>query len=155
MGFEGFESIASLRKTRLAHVPDVPGVYLVLRPALTAPTFLPTSTGGHFRGRDPTVPVSQLSERWVPSCLVCYVGKAGGDDNSSTLRSRLRQYLRFGAGVPCGHWGGRYIWQLADAESLLIAWAQTPTGEPRALDERLLAEFASAHGRPPFANRES
>lgn len=48
-----------------------------------------------------------------------YLGK--GDK----LRTRLRTYARFGAGDPkAAHWGGRYIWQLADAAELLVAWRE-------------------------------
>jgi hypothetical protein len=37
------------------------------------------------------------------------------------LRRRLTQFGQFGGGEPAGHRGGRLIWQLADADDLLVA----------------------------------
>ena len=67
---------------------------------------------------------------------------------------RLRQYARFGAGAPVGHWGGRYIWQLADSSELLVAWHVISWYEiARDYERRLLKRFAELHdGRRPFAN---
>lgn len=57
-GFEGFVHFANLAKQTSASplgVPDVPGVYAVVRTAEDPPVFLPTGTGGHFKGRNPNV----------------------------------------------------------------------------------------------------
>jgi hypothetical protein len=62
------------------------------------------------------VPVEALQSKWVPDAHTSYIGKA---DNA---RRRLEQFARFGAGEPVAHWGGRYIWQLADSAELLVAW---------------------------------
>jgi hypothetical protein len=51
-GFKGFLSIHALRACRLACVPEVPGVYLVLRVQDGAPIFVNSGTGGHFKGGD-------------------------------------------------------------------------------------------------------
>jgi hypothetical protein len=89
-----------------------------------------------------------LAGRWLTGERVVYIGKA------DVLRTRLRQYARFGAGQPVGHWGGRYIWQLADEETLLVAWRMVDAGETaREAERALLARFAEQHGgRRPFAN---
>lgn len=55
---------------------------------------------------------------------------------------------------PIGHWGGRYIWQLADADELLVAWHPISWDEAaREYERRLLAHFGDLdEGRRPFAN---
>jgi hypothetical protein len=72
----------------------------------------------------------------VPGAEVVYIGKA--DDAGR----RLKQFARFGAGEPVGHWGGRYIWQLADSSELLVAWHAISWEElARDYEKRLLARF--------------
>ena len=88
-----------------------------------------------------------MEAKWVEACEVIYIGKG------NNLRRRLKQYADFGAGKPVGHWGGRYIWQLADANSLLVAWKQTAPHETAATAEaRLLDAFKRERGTLPFAN---
>jgi hypothetical protein len=147
-GFTGFLPIAALRARKAAQVPEEPGVYVVLRESAAAPAFLPTSTGGRFKERDPSVPLPTLQDAWNPASSVVYFGKA----SQRPLRKRLRQYLAFGAGQPVGHWGGRYVWHLADSEGLVVAWM--PTSAALAPEQRrsLVAEFVELYGRRPFAN---
>jgi hypothetical protein len=75
---------------------------------------------------------------------VVYIGQGGN------LRRRLTQLYRFGSGMPVGHWGGRYLWQLRDADALRIAWRVEP--DPRGAEVALIAGFVVAHGSLPFAN---
>lgn len=152
-GFSGFVTVRTLREAQLTGVPKQGGVYVVLRKNSRAPVFLATSPAGPFKGRDPTIPVEALRAAWVPEACVLYVGKAGGYGMQATLRGRLRSYLRHGAGAPAPHWGGRAIWQLADADELLIAWRTVTKGEPRDRERSLIAEFIAAFGKRPFANR--
>jgi hypothetical protein len=49
-GFEGFQRLAGLSPDQ---VPQVGGVYVILRPSREQPKFLPKSLAGHFKGRDP------------------------------------------------------------------------------------------------------
>ena len=152
-GWEGFLTIDVLRRTKLAAVPEQQGVYLVLRPEPHAPIFLERSPAGHFKGKDPTVPVDKLKSNWIEGALVLYIGKAGKDGQEATLRSRLGQYLAFGAGSPSAHRGGRFIWQLAGTDSLLVCWKVLPNEDPREVERGLTAAFRKDHGgRRPFAN---
>jgi hypothetical protein len=146
-GFVGFVTFEALR-SRIEDVPVEGGVYIVLRPSSRPPSFLTSNPGGRFKRRDPTVESARLQEKWVEGCEVLYIGK--GDN----LRRRLRQYADFGAGRPIGHWGGRYIWQLADSAKLLVAWKRSePPETPRMMEARLLQKFKTEHGgRLPFAN---
>ncbi len=144
-GFSGFISIRELRASKLLDVPNKMGVYLVLRLAAEAPVFLDRSPAGHFKGEEPVVPVEELQRNWVSGTPLMYVGKAGGPAEDATLQSRLGQYLAFGV--------GRLIWQLADAEDLVVCWKSTPTEVPREVEQRLVEKFKASHsGRRPFAN---
>ncbi len=150
-GFKGFHTVQSLTATNCAEVPDNMGVYLVLN-TNTNVSFLSESIGGHFKGRNPTVTISELQRNWVNESEVVYIGKAGGFKSNATLRKRLRQYMRFGQGVAVGHWGGRYIWQLQNSMNLIVCWKVLTSEEPREIEARLIQEFVSQYGNRPFAN---
>jgi hypothetical protein len=142
IGFVGWVPFRVLPESR---VPDAPGVYVVHRVALDVPAFLAVSPAGHFKGRDPTVDVLTLKGKWVEAVSAIYVGKA------TSLRSRLSQYRRYGSGQAVGHQGGRYIWQLSDSDSHLVAW-KTTDRDPGAEEAALLRLFFTEHGQLPFAN---
>ncbi len=143
-GYQGFVTIAELRSTGLSGIPACSGTYCVILPEGMTPTFLTSSRGGRFRGKDPTVDQKELQSQWVDGTSILYIGSAGD------LRRRIGQFLRFGEGRPVGHWGGRYIWQVKEAEQLLLAWAPSP--DPLGTEAQTLVEFEAAYGRLPFAN---
>jgi hypothetical protein len=144
--FEGFVTFAELSET-FTDVPVSGGVYLVYRDSTAEPVFLEENPGGRFKGRDPADLVDVLSAKWVPDAQVIYVGK--GD----SLRRRLKQFADFGAGKPIGHWGGRYIWQLADSASLLVAWREAEDEQTAAeAEQALVTRFKERYDRLPFAN---
>ena len=58
-GFVGFLPVKALRASGLAEVPLERGVYLILAPDREKPAFLPTGSGGHFKGKDPTFDLAQ------------------------------------------------------------------------------------------------
>lgn len=149
-GFEGFLTVAEL-VGRYREIPDKMGVYLVVTPGGFEPEYVARGAGGFYKGRDPNVPISALSGSWVPGARVINIGKAGGASNASTLRKRLRQYIRFGQGKAASHSGGRYIWQLHGCHSLLICW-KTTEAEPRDVERELIAAFCGKFGVRPFAN---
>ncbi len=143
-GFAGFRPVSTLREHGLGSAPTEPGVYVVLVPEGRSVSFLDESPGGHFKGRDPTVDRDELQAEWLPGASLVYVGCSGD------LKKRLGQFLRFGAGRPVGHWGGRLIWQIAESEDLLLAWK--PTTDHRGAEIEILTEFEHQYGRLPFAN---
>ena len=144
---KGFIKISSLRD-RLYMIPEQPGVYMVLRKAPGAPTFLTRGSGGFFKDKNPNVPVSELEANWIDGEAVVYIGMT-----TQTLRKRVTAYLRFGNREAVGHYGGRYIWQLADHEDLEFCWIPMPTGDPRACERVLIEAFKDQHdGQRPFAN---
>lgn len=150
-GFAGGKTIARLQLT-CKDVPKTPGIYLIARKSRKPVRFLPRSTGGRFKRRDPTVSVDKLRKRWLSAPVVLYIGKAGAADQLTSLHGRLRSYMQFGLTCPCAHWGGRYIWQLADASRLLVFWKETPGSQPASVEARLLGEFRRKYGQLPFAN---
>ncbi|MGX5209405.1 hypothetical protein ACWKT3_11970 [Streptomyces violaceus] len=150
-GFSGFVPFSELNKVG---VPLDAGVYVVMRPDPSDPVFLPRSPAGRFKGRDPSVSHDALADAWVGEAMVLYVGKATtGKSGRRGLRKRLDEYRRHGVGEAVGHWGGRYVWQLAASDSLLIGWLPTPERDPGEVEAQLIAEFIGVHGKRPFANR--
>ncbi|MEU9157798.1 hypothetical protein AB0D59_46540 [Streptomyces sp. NPDC048417] len=146
-GFVGFVPFADLPHST---VPTGEGIYVVLRPSASPPVFLARSPAGHHKGHTPTTTTATLNNAWVPGATVVYVGKAAGRQG---LSQRLNAYRRQGQGRNVGHSGGAYIWQLADSDTLLVAWrtvTEPPAGQAEA---ELIAEFTSIHGALPFANR--
>jgi len=151
LGFEGFVTFKGIT-TAPTKVPDGPGVYSVVTLAELNPRFLTKSAAGWFKGKDPTVSPELLARNWVNSSQILYFGKAGrGVRNNRGLRQRLLEYARFGQGERIGHWGGRYIWQLADNQSFRVCWmiCEEP---PTELEHNFLRAFKREHGKLPFAN---
>lgn len=145
-GFEGFIPLSDLHSFK-NKLPDDCGVYVVLRPSMSSPTFI-TSPAGRFKNLDPSYPKNVLIDKWVGSSIV-YIGKAG-PSASRTLRKRVGEFLRFGSGARVGHRGGRAVWQIADAWSCLMAWKTCSA--PRDEERMLISIFERTHGKIPFAN---
>jgi hypothetical protein len=149
-GFVGWVAFARLPD---AEVPTEPGVYVVVRPSDQPPTFLDVSPAGHFKGKDPTVPVADLAALWVPGTRIVYIGKANlGSGGKRHLQKRLNEFRKHGEGIPIGHSGGRRIWQLADHEELLVGWRVTEDADAAKIETEMLAEFRAHYRRLPFAN---
>lgn len=153
IGLEDGERISVLQES-CEQVPSKKGVYLVVRQNNQPVRFSIISSGGHTKG-DPSVEVAILEQRWFHEPMVLYIGKAGGTDQKSNLQKRIRAYVQFGLGKSRPHWGGRYIWQLADAKELAIYWLETPGIEPREAEKKLLRLFKERWGKLPFANLKS
>lgn len=156
-GFEGGVRVSELQRScqeqqGCSAVPRVPGIYLIVRRSAHPVRFSKVSRGGWFKQRNPTLSVTTLKQQWLTRAKILYVGKAGGSRQRATLRSRVRSYMRFGLGQACAHWGGRCIWQLADAEDLVVYWKPTPRQEPRQLEKSVLKAFVQRYGQRPFAN---
>lgn len=149
-GFAGFRSFKELDINR---VPQAPGIYAVLKPAGFERSFLAKSVGGRFKKRNPSLLPAALEAEWVDDAEVLYIGKAGpGSTGNRGLRKRIQEFADFGRGKPVGHWEGRFIWQLSDSQSLVIAWKELAAAEVNAAEAAYHAEFISTYGRLPFAN---
>lgn len=142
-GFTGFKTIKQLR-TEKTIIPKTNGVYLILNPHMDC-SFLEIGTGGFFKGRNPNVDVELLRENWIENSPIVYIGKA------TSLHKRLGQYFRFGEGKNVGHWGGRFIWQMANSCDLIVCWKETKEN-PREVEKLLIQEYIGHYGKRPFAN---
>ena len=151
-GFSGFIAVSELQKNKCRDVPNNKGIYLVIRMITSEPKFLKISTGGYFKGRNPSVSISRLRKKWVDTAKVLYIGKAGSMVGDANLKNRLHQYMNFGLGLVVGHWGGRFIWQLSDSNSLQVCWKSTPNENPRMVERNLIQKFKNYYGKLPFAN---
>lgn len=141
----GFKKISELW-TDQSCIPDAKGVYLVLTPTPNQPAFLDTGVGGFFKGKNPNVKLEMLTNNWVGNAQVIYIGKA------TSLRKRLKQYLRFGQTKNVGHWGGRYIWQLENHMDLIFCWRTTSDQVPSVVEQELIDIFRKQFKERPFAN---
>jgi hypothetical protein len=150
-GFVGFKTVFELWSD-ISVIPNEKGIYLIINPECSMKTFLSQGVGGYFKGKEPNVSLQQLDEKWINDCHILYIGKAGGNASTATLRKRLKQYMDFGKGKPVGHYGGRFIWQIANHKNLIVAWKTTPASDPREEEKKLIQEFAKYYGKIPFAN---
>lgn len=146
MGFKGFVKVKDLRGN-FESIPKCSGVYMVLNPNMEKLSFLETGTGGFFKGKNPNVGISVLNDKWIDNTIVIYIGQTG-----NTLRRRIRDYIKFGQNKPVGHWGGRYIWQIKDAENLIFCWMKVDNTAPSIIEEQLLQDFKNKYSYLPFAN---
>jgi hypothetical protein len=152
-GFRGFERVSDLLDPRTRRqIPEVPGVYIVVYEGMPSPTFLQMSTGGWFKGQDPTFRPEELEPRWVKGSRVVYIGMTG-EGRRAGLRTRIRALVRYGTGHKIGHAGGRALWQLPSSSDLVVCWRPAQDGVEAVSEERrLLDGFREQHKRLPFAN---
>ena len=150
-GFVGFKTMQELFGDS-SQLPAIKGVYLVLNLDTKAPSYLQVGSGGHFKGKNPNITIPELKSNWVDKTIVVYIGKAGSETSSATLKSRLKQYFGFGQGKNIGHWGGRLIWQLATSNNLVVCWKALPNEDQRTFEGKLIKDFVTQYGNRPFAN---
>jgi hypothetical protein len=143
-GFTGFKRMGDLFLDN-SMLPSCNGVYLVLNVDNRPSDFLTVGSGGYFKGKNPNVTLAELEENWVLNTKVVYIGKA------TSLKTRLRQYFRFGQGKNVGHYGGRLIWQLKYSKDLVVCWKSLTT-DPREFEAELIRQFVATYGCRPFAN---
>jgi hypothetical protein len=140
-GFEGFLPLVGLDPRS---VPCEHGIYVVLR-ARDGPHVI-VSENPVVRG-NVTYSVAELEGLWISETPVLYIGKAAG---AAGLRDRLQPFSRKSR----SHSGGRSLWQLQEADSLLVAWIKTPGEQADAVETAWINAFKRSHAnRRPFANR--
>lgn len=105
-----------------------------------------------LRGAAVRVPLIVVGERelqWHDSTPIVDIGKAAPTAAGSTgLRERLRPFSSKSA----SHSGGHSIWQLGDADELIVGWRRYE--DPPARDRHYLIAFrATQDWKLPFANK--
>lgn len=126
-------------------IPEIPGVYWVLRPEEMTIRF----TEHTYNHSAKLYPVEVLSHKYE-KCKdqeILYIGKA---DGKKGLRQRLKQYMNYGWGHATNHKGGRAIWQIEDAGLLLLAFEECE--DARAREKQLLADYKAKNESYPLAN---
>ncbi len=145
-------SVETLR-AKMHCIPSERGVYLLLRNSDSPPKFHSVGTGGHFKNKDPNVSIKKLEREWVLDATIVYIGKAGGVNIEANLKSRIKELIKFGEGKKYPHKGGRLVWQLCDAEQLLVCWKILKESQPREIEKAIIGIFKRSHGgMRPFAN---
>ena len=147
-GFSGFVPVHRLGPDP-GEVPSLSGVYVVIRTTDAPPEYRETSPGSWFKGKNPTVSISELAKQWVLGATTLYFG-SGVD-----LRARvglLADFSRGGRSSSVFHWGGRLLWQLKDAQDLQVAWKEVPPDHHKTEQRDLVDEFEAAFDSMPFAN---
>ena len=149
-GFAGFRQIEHLEANR---IPQRQGLFAILRPEGFEPRYLPKSTAGVFKKKNPSLAEAELAGEWVAEADILFIGKAGpGSNGNRGLRRQIQEFVDFGKGRPPGHWDGRLIWQLAGAGALLVAWKELPVEELNRAHADYHARFRGCYGRLPYAN---
>lgn len=149
-GFAGFRPLEDLEINR---IPQRQGLFAIVRPEGFVPRPLAKSTAGVFKKKNPSLSRAQLMAEWVADADILFIGKAGpGSKGNRGLRRQIQEFVDFGRGKPPGHWDGRLVWQLADAEDLLVAWKELPVEGLNAAQASYQEQFSQCYGRLPFAN---
>ena len=152
-GFEGFKTISELMQN-CKGIPKSMGVYIVLREKDNCPAILEKRPFDCQEDKYPSYSKTELENEWVERTHIVYIGKAGGSGQKTELHKRLSTYIRFGKGKKAAHGGGRSIWQLADAQELIVCWRVLTDEEPCCVESKMIADFCKKHdGKRPFANR--
>lgn len=151
--FKGFITIGELKKSYKA-IPKEKGVYVVLREKDDRPEIYGKRPFDSQEKKYPSYTKQELEDKWVEGTHIVYIGKAGSSCQKTELHKRISTYIRFGKGKKAPHGGGRSIWQLADADDLVVCWKTLTEEEPCCVEFKMIVDFYNQHNNKlPFANR--
>lgn len=154
-GFEGFVPLRdwneafALRPDR----SDVEGIYVVVREAVLLPAF---NEENHRKPRPKIWSADEVAARWVHGVHALYFGKgplrAPNGRRRHGLARRITELQKHGYRGGANHYGGKLLWQIDDADGLLVAWKALAEGESAEVESGLIRGFDRIMGRQPFAN---
>lgn len=138
-------TVNQLCRNRCSSIPDLPGIYWILAPEGMPIVF--HDRAYHSKGQ--IYPPEKLYHKFEHCAehKTLYIGKAEGKHG---LRQRLKQYMDYGRGQGKIHRGGRAIWQIENADFLLVAYEVCK--QPGVQEHQLLREYRAQNGTYPLAN---
>lgn len=126
-------------------IPKEPGIYWVLLPEGRSVHF--HSKRYHPRAKLYSIPTLRKKFERCADHRILYIGKAEGRRG---LRQRIKQYMAYGQGIGMVHQGGRAIWQIENAEHLLLAYEVCEN--PSLREGQLLQAYRKKNDTYPLAN---
>lgn len=158
VGFDGPIPLKWIERTQILGArgsQDVEGLYVVVHDPCAVPEFLvpdhPT--------RLTFTPDDEMSERWVPSATVLYIGKAPfrkADEVTGKrdgLWQRIKEYRGFIYRSRTNHAGGEDLRRLPDRDSFGVLWKESSNPGPS--EREMIRDFRREHGgKRPFGNRQ-
>lgn len=122
------------------------GIYIIVRPeSFQDVCFEERSAAGRYKGKNPTVTIEKLKNKWVDGADVLYIGKS-----ETSVQKRMQQHRDFWYGEAVPAWGGRIIAQLQNFGNLEVWYF--PCDIPKNMEHTLLKEFEAKYKQLPFAN---
>ena len=154
-GFVGFAPFRTWAKGMIIKPgePDAEGVYAIVRESMARPMF---TEEDHSKPRVTIRTAVEAAEHWVPGVQVLYFGKGPLRRATSRKRDglvqRIYEFQQHGYAGGANHYGGKLVWQIGDADQLLIAWKLLPEGTSEAVESGLILGFKETRGIQPYAN---
>ena len=153
-GFVGFSTVKSLRLTRCAESAGPTRCLRRSQAWFCRASVLGARIRGPVQGKG-----SKRSRFCSPTRLgchgdgtICWKSRRRKDQGAFKTKDRPADSVRIRS-RNVAHWGGRYLWQLADAEDLVLCWKPTPRSDPRSVEKAMISDFEVTYGRRPYANR--
>lgn len=123
-GFVGFVPLKGWDESQIIGInqSDVEGVYVVVRESTEVPRFLDED---HPKPRPKLWSAEAAADRWVPGVQVLYFGKGPLRSSKAKRRKglarRVSELQKHGYRGGANDYGGKLLWQIGDADALLIA----------------------------------
>ena len=138
-------TLKTLYETSCSDIPSAPGIYFIWLPDGMEIQFTDQVANHHA----PLYPIDVLCDKYMSSKekRLLYIGKASGKKG---LCQRIRQYVKYGWNEAVNHKGGRAIWQIINAEQLVLSYEICEDAVSR--EHELLCKFQEQNHVLPLAN---
>ena len=129
-------------------LPSEPGIYVVYFKVIRRLHFVDQSdTAIYAEPADPML----LKRKWQriyqkTMTDIIYIGKG------NNIRRRLRELVRFGAGLADNHKGGQWMWQIKEILTARVLIQACNPEKQAGFENYLLNRFKREHGEYPLAN---
>lgn len=99
-----------------------------------------------WKDRKVSVPIEELTNKWVENTDILYIGKS----ESKIVKKRIIEHFTFWNGNKTAAYGGRVIGQIPNFENLYVWYLKCE--QPKEIEKKLLKMFKNQYGKLPFAN---